>query len=66
MRRGYEFSVNFLGKVATWVLYTALVAVLITTEGADWPLWLFWIGVGIAVAAAVAYVARALGTVRAS
>ena len=66
VRRGYEFSVNFLGKLATWVLYAALVAVLITTEGADWPLWLFWIGVGIAVAAAVAYVARALGTVRAS
>ena len=66
VRRGYEFSVNFLGKLATWVLYAALVAVLITTEGADWPLWLFWIGVGIAVAAAVAYVARAIGTVRAS
>ena len=65
LRRGYEFSVNFLGKLATWVLYAALVAVLITTEGADWPLWLFWTGVGIAVAAAVAYVARALGTVRA-
>ncbi|MGH3092040.1 MAG: CDP-alcohol phosphatidyltransferase family protein [Gaiellaceae bacterium] len=66
VRRGYEFSVNFLGKLATWVLYAALVAVLITTEGADWPLWLFWAGAGIAVAAAVAYVARALGTVRAS
>ena len=66
VRRGYEFSVNFLGKLATWVLYAALVAVLITTEGAVWPLWLFWIGVGTAVAAAVAYVARALGTVRAS
>jgi CDP-diacylglycerol--glycerol-3-phosphate 3-phosphatidyltransferase len=66
LRRGYEFSVNFLGKLATWVLYAALVAVLITTEGADWPLWLFWTGVGIAVAAAVAYVARALGTVRAA
>jgi CDP-diacylglycerol--glycerol-3-phosphate 3-phosphatidyltransferase len=66
VRRGYEFSVNFLGKLATWVLYAALVAVLITTEGADWPLWIFWTGVGIAVAAAAAYVTRALGTVRAS
>ncbi|MGH3005266.1 MAG: CDP-alcohol phosphatidyltransferase family protein [Gaiellaceae bacterium] len=65
VRRGYEFSVSLLGKLATWVLYAALVAVLITNEGADWPLWLFWTGVGIAVAAAVAYVARALGTVRA-
>jgi CDP-diacylglycerol--glycerol-3-phosphate 3-phosphatidyltransferase len=65
LRRGYEFSVSFLGKLATWVLYAALVAVLITNEGAAWPLWLFWTGVAIAVAAAVAYVARAAGTMRA-
>jgi CDP-diacylglycerol--glycerol-3-phosphate 3-phosphatidyltransferase len=65
VRRGYEFSVSLLGKVATWVLYAALVAVLITTEGAEWPLALFWTGVGIALAAAALYVARALGTVRA-
>lgn len=64
VRRGYEFSVSLLGKLATWVLYAALAAVLVTTEGADWPLWLFWAGVGFAVAAAVLYVGRALGTVR--
>lgn len=64
LRRGYEFSVNFLGKAATWVLYAALTAVLVTNEGTDWPLWLFWTGVGIAIAAAVLYVARAAGTVR--
>src|SRR5215218_3975527 len=44
VRRGYEFSVSLLGKLATWVIYAALVAVLITSEGADWPLWLFWTG----------------------
>ena len=64
LRRGYEFSVNFLGKAATWVLYAALTAVLVTNEGTDWPLWLFWTGIGIAIAAAVLYVARAAGTVR--
>jgi CDP-diacylglycerol--glycerol-3-phosphate 3-phosphatidyltransferase len=64
IRLGYEFSVNFLGKLATWVLYAALVAVLLTNEGADWPLWLFWTGLGIAVAAAILYVARAARTVR--
>jgi CDP-diacylglycerol--glycerol-3-phosphate 3-phosphatidyltransferase len=64
LRRGYEFSVSLLGKAATWVLYAALVALLITTAGADWPLWLFWTGLALAVAAAVLYVTRAIGTVR--
>jgi CDP-diacylglycerol--glycerol-3-phosphate 3-phosphatidyltransferase len=53
--RGYEFSVNFLGKTATWVLYLAVWCVLVTTEGTRWPLVLFWIGVGLAIAAAVVY-----------
>jgi CDP-diacylglycerol--glycerol-3-phosphate 3-phosphatidyltransferase len=64
LRRGYEFSVSLLGKLATWVLYAALVAVLITNDGTAWPLWLFWTGVGLALAAALIYVARALRTVR--
>jgi CDP-diacylglycerol--glycerol-3-phosphate 3-phosphatidyltransferase len=63
VQRGYEFSVSVLGKLATWVLYAALVAVLITKEGAVWPLWLFWTGVGLALAAAVVYVTRAVRTV---
>jgi CDP-diacylglycerol--glycerol-3-phosphate 3-phosphatidyltransferase len=64
MRRGYDFSVSFLGKTATWVLYAALFAVLITNEGAEWPLVLFWTGVGLAVAAAALYVASAWRNVR--
>jgi CDP-diacylglycerol--glycerol-3-phosphate 3-phosphatidyltransferase len=64
VRRGYEFSVNFLGKLATWVLYASLFAVLITNEGADWPLWLFWTGLGLAVAASVFYAAAVLKAVR--
>jgi CDP-diacylglycerol--glycerol-3-phosphate 3-phosphatidyltransferase len=64
LRRGYEFSVSVLGKLATWILYAALVAVLITSEGTAWPLWLFWTGVGVALAAAALYVARALRTVK--
>jgi CDP-diacylglycerol--glycerol-3-phosphate 3-phosphatidyltransferase len=63
VRRGYEFSVSFLGKLATWMLYAALVAVLLTAEGTDWPLWLFWAGVAVALAAAALYVGRALRTV---
>jgi cardiolipin synthase (CMP-forming) len=55
MQRGYDFSVSFLGKAATWVLYASIVAILITTEGTDWPLVLFWSGVALAVAAGVLY-----------
>lgn len=64
LKRGYEFEVSFLGKTATWILYLSLVCMLATAEGTDWPLWLFWIGVALAVAAGAAYVARVLRTVR--
>ena len=57
--RGYEFEVNFLGKVATWVLFAALAFTMVTREGTDWPLWLFWIGVAIAVAAGAQYLVKA-------
>ena len=62
--RGYEFSVNFLGKTATWVLYLAVGCVIVTYPEDNWPLVIFWIGVGLAIAAAVVYAAgawRALG-----
>src|SRR5581483_887205 len=62
--RGYEFSVSFLGKAATWVLYAGVAFVIVTRKGADWPLWVFWAGVGLAVAAAALYVASAWRTIR--
>jgi CDP-diacylglycerol--glycerol-3-phosphate 3-phosphatidyltransferase len=58
--RGYEFSVSTLGKTSTWVLYAAITGVIASDEGTVWPLWLFWAGVGLAVLAAVFYVAGAL------
>src|SRR5437764_5647650 len=64
MPRGYEFSVSFLGKLATWVLYVAVAFVIVTHKGTDWPLWIFWIGVGLAVAAAVVYTVSAWRTIR--
>lgn len=56
---GYELEVSFLGKLATWILYAALGFVLVTEEGTWWPLVLLWIGIALAIAAAVQYVLRA-------
>ena len=53
--RGYEFSVSTLGKLATWVLYTGVATTMITAPGTQWPAVIFWVGVGLAVAAAVLY-----------
>jgi phosphatidylglycerophosphate synthase len=64
MPRGYELSVNFLGKAATWVLYAALAFVMVTREGTDWPVWLFWAGLGLALAAGILYLVSALKVAR--
>jgi CDP-diacylglycerol--glycerol-3-phosphate 3-phosphatidyltransferase len=62
--RGYEFSVSFLGKAATWVLYAAVAFVLVTHEGTSWPLWIFWAGLGMAVGAAALYAAAVWRAIR--
>jgi CDP-diacylglycerol--glycerol-3-phosphate 3-phosphatidyltransferase len=64
IRRGYEFSVSFLGKAATWVLYASIAFILVTDPGTDWPLALFWAGVGLAVAAGILYAMSAWRTTR--
>ena len=56
MGRGYEFRVNVLGKAATWLLYAAVFFRIVTHDHTSWPLWLFWIGLGGAVLAAMFYV----------
>jgi CDP-diacylglycerol--glycerol-3-phosphate 3-phosphatidyltransferase len=56
---GFELEVTFLGKLATWVLYAALALVLVTAEGARWPLVLLWIGIVLALGAGVQYGVRA-------
>jgi CDP-diacylglycerol--glycerol-3-phosphate 3-phosphatidyltransferase len=60
--RGYEFSVNFLGKTATWVLYLAVACVIVTHPSTRWPHVLFWIGVGLAIVAALVYATGARRT----
>ncbi|HSC50205.1 MAG TPA: CDP-alcohol phosphatidyltransferase family protein [Gaiellaceae bacterium] len=57
--RGYEFSVNLAGKAATWLLYAALAFVMCTSEGTDWPLWIFWAGVGLAAVSLAGYLRKA-------
>lgn len=62
--RGYEFSVSLLGKAATWLLYAGIAFLLVTPPGTSWPLWLFWIGLAMAVGAGVLYGVSAWGTIR--
>jgi CDP-diacylglycerol--glycerol-3-phosphate 3-phosphatidyltransferase len=57
--RGYDFSVNLAGKVATWLLYASLSFVMVTREGTDWPLWIFWAGFGFAAVAVAGYLVKA-------
>jgi CDP-diacylglycerol--glycerol-3-phosphate 3-phosphatidyltransferase len=64
VNRGYDFEVSRVGKLATWVLYAALAFVLVTDDGVDWPLWIFWVGVALALAAALQYAAKARREVR--
>ena len=59
MPRGYDFSVSFLGKAATWVLYVGIGLLLVTNPSREWPLWVFYIGLGMAVAAGVLYAVSA-------
>jgi CDP-diacylglycerol--glycerol-3-phosphate 3-phosphatidyltransferase len=60
MPRGYELSVSFLGKMATWILYASLALMLVTSEGTDLPYALFWAGLALALLAGAFYVISAL------
>jgi len=57
--RGVELDVNTLGKAATWILYAAIAFRIVTRRSAEWPLDLFWAGVGLALLAAMFYVRSA-------
>jgi CDP-diacylglycerol--glycerol-3-phosphate 3-phosphatidyltransferase len=62
--RGYDFEVNLAGKAATWLLYASLAFVMVTREGTDWPLWIFWAGVALAVVSLAGYLRKARREVR--
>src|SRR5689334_16983111 len=57
--RGYDFSVNLAGKIGTWLLYASLAFVMVTREGTDWPLWIFWAGVAVAAVSLLGYLLKA-------
>jgi CDP-diacylglycerol--glycerol-3-phosphate 3-phosphatidyltransferase len=56
---GYELKVTMLGKVATWLLYLSVGILLVVGHATEWPLWLFWVALGLALAAAAQYVGKA-------
>jgi CDP-diacylglycerol--glycerol-3-phosphate 3-phosphatidyltransferase len=62
--RGIEVDVNTVGKAATWVLYAAIFFRIVTNPATQWPLYLFWVGIGLAVVAGVFYVKTAWGEMR--
>jgi CDP-diacylglycerol--glycerol-3-phosphate 3-phosphatidyltransferase len=62
--RGVDLDVNALGKAATWVLYTGIGFRIGLDDGTAWPLWLFWIGIGAALAATMFYVRDAWKEIR--
>jgi phosphatidylglycerophosphate synthase len=59
MPRGYDLSVSTLGKLATWLLYLSVGILTVTGYATEWPLWLFWLALGLALAAAAQYVFKA-------
>lgn len=59
VKRGYDFNVNLAGKTATWLLYASLALVMVTHEGTEWPLWIFWAGFALAVVALAGYLLKA-------
>ncbi len=62
--RGYEFQVNRMGKAATWLLFASLGLVMVTHEGTQWPLWIFWTGLVLAFVSLGDYVLKARREVR--
>jgi CDP-diacylglycerol--glycerol-3-phosphate 3-phosphatidyltransferase len=59
MPRGYELNVTLLGKLATWLLYLSVGILTVTGHTTEWPLWMFWFALGLALLAAAQYVLKA-------
>jgi CDP-diacylglycerol---glycerol-3-phosphate 3-phosphatidyltransferase len=57
--RGIEVEVNAVGKAATWILYAAIFFRIVTEPSTQWPLYLFWTGLALALVATLFYVRTA-------
>jgi len=57
--QGYELHVNLIGKVATWLLYAGIAFLIVTPRDTQWPYWIFWTGLVLAVVAGVVYAVTA-------
>jgi phosphatidylglycerophosphate synthase len=53
--QGYELKVNLVGKAATWLLYAGIGFLIVTHRSTDWPYWVFWTGLALAVVAGLVY-----------
>ena len=53
--QGYELKVNILGKAATWLLYAGIFFLLVSDKSTDWPYWVFWAGLVLALISAAVY-----------
>jgi CDP-diacylglycerol--glycerol-3-phosphate 3-phosphatidyltransferase len=53
--QGYELNVNLIGKTATWLLYAGIAFLIVTHRSTDWPYWIFWTGLTLAVVAGLVY-----------
>ena len=62
--QGYDLHVNVLGKAATWLLYAGVGFLLVTHRSTHWPYWVFWAGVGLAIAAGAVYASVAWREIR--
>jgi CDP-diacylglycerol--glycerol-3-phosphate 3-phosphatidyltransferase len=52
---GYELNVNIIGKAATWLLYAGIGFLIVTHRSTEWPYWIFWAGLVLAVLAGLMY-----------
>jgi CDP-diacylglycerol--glycerol-3-phosphate 3-phosphatidyltransferase len=57
--QGYRLDVNVIGKAATWLLYAGIAFLIVTPRTTDWPYWIFWTGLALALVAGALYAVSA-------
>jgi CDP-diacylglycerol--glycerol-3-phosphate 3-phosphatidyltransferase len=62
--QGYRLDVNVVGKAATWLLYAGVGFLIVTDRSTEWPYWVFWTGLALAVVAGALYAVQAWKEVR--